>query len=450
MDVEVGLFGARGKAKELGRQVQDLHAQNAQLRHDLERLGALDVVELENRRRHLTETIAAEQGQAAEADRQARATAREAAEAEQRALAEVRAEAAKIRAALVVTRDDVVLQEVGVYDYPHPLDDSVAFKAELERVKDRIKTMNRKDGGAVLATTGFTMNGSVTQGRKMVREFSKLLQRAYNNEADNLVRSMRPYKLDSARDRLSKSRQTIERLGQSMDIHISAEYHRLRLTELELTADHINKLAEEKEREREERSRLREERKAQAELDRERERLAKEQQHYLNALAKLEAAGNTDGLQDLRDRLAQIGQAIEDVDFRAANVRAGYVYVISNLGSFGERMVKVGMTRRLEPLDRVRELSDASVPFNFDVHAIHFSNDAVGVEAELHRRLAAQRVNRVNHRREFFYATPAEVRDLLAQVTGNRWSTPTPPRPLNTTSRPTPTLVRPQSQVRAN
>ena len=110
---------------------------------------------------------------------------------------------------------------------------------------------------------------------------------------------------------------------------------------------------------------------------------------------------------------------MENVAERAANVRAGYVYVISNLGSFGEQMVKVGMTRRLDPMDRVRELSDASVPFNFDVHALHFSEDAVGVEAEMHRRLAEKRVNRVNLRREFFYTSPSEVRELLGSVAGD-------------------------------
>jgi hypothetical protein len=121
----------------------------------------------------------------------------------------------------------------------------------------------------------------------------------------------------------------------------------------------------------------------------------------------------------MRAEMNEIERAIEDVDYRAANIRAGYVYVISNLGAFGEHMVKVGMTRRLEPLDRIRELSDASVPFNFDVHAIHFSNDAIGVEAEMHKRLSDRRVNRVNLRREFFHATPAEVRDLLADVAGD-------------------------------
>jgi hypothetical protein len=188
---------------------------------------------------------------------------------------------------------------------------------------------------------------------------------------------------------------------------------------MELTADYIDKLAGEKEREKEERARLREERAAQAEFARQREKLERERTHYLNARASLEANGDIEAAERLRAELGEIDKAIEDVDYRAANIRAGYVYVISNLGAFGERMVKVGMTRRQDPMDRVKELSDASVPFNFDVHAIHFSNDAVGVEAEMHRRLADRRVNRVNLRREFFYATPAEVRDLLADVAGD-------------------------------
>jgi hypothetical protein len=107
------------------------------------------------------------------------------------------------------------------------------------------------------------------------------------------------------------------------------------------------------------------------------------------------------------------------LDFRAANVRAGYVYVISNVGSFGERMVKIGMTRRLEPLDRVRELGDASVPFRFDVHALFFADDAVGIENSLHKAFADRRVNLVNMRREFFYATPEEVRRELLVLKGD-------------------------------
>ena len=113
-----------------------------------------------------------------------------------------------------------------------------------------------------------------------------------------------------------------------------------------------------------------------------------------------------------------VDKKFEDLDYRAANVRAGYVYVISNLGSFGEDMIKVGMTRRLNPKDRIRELSDASVPFNFDTHALFFSKDAVGIETAMHERLADRRVNVVNKRREFFRATVLETKVHLSALAG--------------------------------
>ncbi|MFE9914804.1 DUF4041 domain-containing protein [Micromonospora sp. NPDC005553] len=279
--------------------------------------------------------------------------------------------------------------------------------------------MAKREGGAVLAATGWTVNGSAAEGRVMVRDFSKLLLRAYNAEADNLVRGLKPYKLDSAIERLGKVAATIAKLGKTMHIRISEDYHRLRVRELEITADHQAKLAEEKEHEREEKARLREERRVQQEIDRERARLDKERQHYANALAALQAKGDVDGAAQMQERLSQIDTGIEDVDYRAANVRAGYVYVISNLGAFGEKVVKIGMTRRLDPLDRVRELSDASVPFNFDVHALFFSEDAVGIEAKMHTRLADRRVNLINQRREFFYATPQEAKEYLLELTGS-------------------------------
>ncbi|WP_457253615.1 DUF4041 domain-containing protein [Pedococcus sp. P5_B7] len=404
----MGLFGARGKARELGAEVGRLTRANADLTRQLTDLGALDIVELEQRRARLAAQL--EQDRAVQQSELTSLASRK---------AELSAELAAMQQGLVVTQDHLVLQEVGVYQYTHPLDDSVAYKAELARITDQIKVMNRVGGGAVHGNEHITMNGSMVQGRKMVKEFSKLLLRAYNNEADNIVRGMRPYKLQSGKDRITKAKGTIERLGRGMEIVIDPGYHRLRITEMELTADYIDKVAAEKERDREEKARLREERQAQLEFQRQREKLERERTHYANALAALEAKGDTAAVERMRAELGEIDRAIEDVDYRAANIRAGYVYVISNLGAFGEHMVKVGMTRRLEPLDRIRELSDASVPFNFDVHAIHFSNDAVGVEAEMHRRLADKRVNRVNLRREFFYATPAEVRDLLADVAGD-------------------------------
>jgi hypothetical protein len=138
----------------------------------------------------------------------------------------------------------------------------------------------------------------------------------------------------------------------------------------------------------------------------------------VSVLESLRAAGDQAAADELATRLADIEQAIENNDYRIANIRAGYVYVISNVGAFGPKVVKIGMTRRLEPRDRVRELGDASVPFQYDVHALFFSEDAVALENDLHKAFADRRVNHINQRREFFFAEPAEVRDVLAEKVG--------------------------------
>jgi len=399
---KVPLFGARAHARRLAEDLENQTAELGRVRAEMERLGVLDVVELERRRAALNAEIEA---------------ATSAFIHEKAALALER-QVAELRQRVVTTQEAEILQEVGIYEYKHPLADSVAYKSELAKLQDQIKTLARQEGGAISAAHGWTVNGSEAQGKKMVRDYSKLMLRAYNAEADNLVRGMKPYKLDSAVDRLNKVTATIERLGKTMSIQVTNRYHRLRIKELELTADYQEMLAREKDNEREERERLREERKLQQEIEREKARLDKERQHYENALTALLANGDIEGAERMRAQLEDIDKAIADIDYRAANVRAGYVYVISNLGAFGERMVKVGMTRRLDPMDRIRELSDASVPFNFDVHALFFSNDAVDIEARMHQRLAERRVNRVNLRREFFYATPAEVREHLKELAG--------------------------------
>jgi hypothetical protein len=203
-----------------------------------------------------------------------------------------------------------------------------------------------------------------------------------------------------------------------MEMRVNPEYHALRVAELQLTADYQMKIREEREKAREERELLREQKRAEAELAAERERLEKERTHYLNALDALRANGDDAAAEELSSRLADIDRAIAANDYRIANIRAGYVYVISNVGAFGPSIVKIGMTRRLEPMDRVRELGDASVPFRYDVHAIHFTDDAVTLEHELHKAFAHRRVNFINERREFFFATPAEVRDVLLEKAG--------------------------------
>lgn len=394
------LGGGRMAVFGASRRVAELEAENASLRQWVAHLKGTDAITL-------AAQVSAARG---ELDRVRAELAAARTEAER-----ARVEAAAERASIVETRETAMLQEVGVYDYRHPLSTAMAYKQRLEDIRGGIRTMVSA-GQAVNAAVGWTVNNSRSQGERMVRDLKKLMLRAYNAEADNAVRTLKPHTLDRAVERLSKSRETIARLGRIMSIRVSDEYHNLRVYELELTADYLTKVAEEKERVRAERERQREEDKARREFEAATVALRKEQAHYETAYAKAVANGDDDAADTLKAKLAEIGAAVADVESRAANTRAGYVYVISNIGAFGEHMVKVGMTRRLEPTDRIRELGDASVPFRFDTHALVFSDDAVGLEHRLHQELADRRVNRINTHREFFYATAAEVREVLARV----------------------------------
>jgi hypothetical protein len=318
---------------------------------------------------------------------------------------------------VIELNDQRVLQDVGIYRYHHPLEDAAAYKDRLRELQGRIDEVIRS-GKAVLAADMFTFAGSLAKGRKMVTDLSKLTLRAYNAETDNCVRSLRAGNISTAKRRLDSAVTAIEKLGTMMEMRINPDYHSLRVAELELTADYQMRVQEEREQAREERELLREQRRAEQELAAERERLEKEKAHYLTVLESLRASGDDTAAQELAARLGEIEQAIDANDYRIANIRAGYVYVISNVGAFGTNMVKIGMTRRLDPRDRVRELGDASVPFPYDVHALFFSEDAIALENELHKAFAERRVNHVNLRREFFFATPEEVRALLSDKVG--------------------------------
>jgi uncharacterized protein YlxW (UPF0749 family) len=318
----------------------------------------------------------------------------------------------------MLEHDVEALHDVGIYTYRHPLENAVAYQDALDSIKAGIR-LQIADGRAIEVSTRFTFNNSLAKGRKMTADLAKLMLRAYNAEAENCVRYVKAGNLAAAERRLTGAASSIARYASMMEMHISDEYHALRLRELELTADYQMKVQEEREAAREERARLREEQQAEKELRAERERLEKERAHYAAVLDALTDSGRDDERYGLQAKIAEIDGRIADNDYRTANIRAGYVYVISNIGSFGPGIIKIGMTRRLEPMDRVRELGDASVPFGFDVHALFFSDDAVGVETQLHHAFAAERVNRINLRREYFYATPGDVKRALAEIAGN-------------------------------
>lgn len=396
------MFGGRKQRDALAAAQQE----NAYLLGELQRLGALGTMQLQREFATLSQQVQ-QQRQRFEDDRAAFAAH----------YAQQCKHLDTIAAEIAQTDDAKALQEVGVYNYRHILADAEAYKQKFDQIKQQTAAMI-KQKAAVQSSENFHYNNSIVKGRKFVADLSKLMLRAYNAEADICVRVLKAGNLTSALKRLETSVRTIEKLGEMASIRIAPAYHALRIHELELTADYLAKKQEEKEAERDERARLREEQKAQQEYRREQERLLKEQSHYQKAIEKLGPKGDSEGVAELQEKLMEIETALRGVEEREANIRAGYVYVISNIGAFGENVVKIGMTRRLDPMDRVRELGDASVPFRFDVHALFFSWDAVGIENQLHRNLADRRLNKVNLRREFFRVAPVEVKAALAQLTG--------------------------------
>jgi hypothetical protein len=331
-------------------------------------------------------------------------------------LGTVRQELSNLKASLIETEEIAMLQEVGIYQYSTVLESSVVYAEKIKEIEVEIKKRNLADGGAIEAANEWIVNGSASEGRKVIKEFSKLMLRAYNGEVDDAIRTLKPYKMQAAIDRVDKVEKSIEKLGKTMSITINDTYHQLRISEIKLTADYLEKKEEEKEKQKEEKLRLKEEEKAQKEFEREKEKLNKELMHHQSILAKANESGDSKVIEVENQKIAEIQSGINGVEERSANIRTGYVYVISNIGSFGEEVMKIGLTRRLDPEERIQELSDASVPFKFDIHALIFHTDAVSLEKQLHQELEKLRVNKVNLRKEFFRVTPAIVKELLTKL----------------------------------
>ena len=205
-----------------------------------------------------------------------------------------------------------------------------------------------------------------------------------------------------------------------MNISITQQYLNAKKKELRLAFEYQLKKQQEKEEQKAARAEQREQAKLQKELEEQRKKIEKEQTHYQTAFEKIKSQlelhpDNSDLLEkknQIENHLLDVDKALSDIDYRQANMKAGYVYIISNIGAFGENIYKIGMTRRLNPQDRIDELSDASVPFNFDVHAMIFSDDAPALEAALHKAFEDRKLNMVNKRREFFYVTLDEIKDV--------------------------------------
>lgn len=323
---------------------------------------------------------------------------------------------------IVCLDDEIVVQEFGLYTPRFDFASALDYKEALADVRAQEKNLI-KDKHAVSGATDWTVNGDTKKGKKMVTDTQKLLLRAFNSECDELVEKVKYTNFDASLDRIYKSSEAISKLGTIMNISISKQYIDLKVKELRLAFEYQLKKQEEKEEQRAARAEQREQAKLEKELAAELKKVEKEQTHYQTAYEKLQQqlSQNPDDpdllskKSELESRLEEIEKSIADIDYRQANMKAGYVYIISNIGSFGPDVYKIGMTRRLDPQDRVDELGDASVPFNFDVHAMIFSDDAPALEAALHRAFSDKKLNMVNQRREFFHVTLDEIKKVIKE-----------------------------------
>lgn len=313
-----------------------------------------------------------------------------------------------------------MVQEFGLYSPRYNLNTSDEYKEQLNNIRDQQKIC-LKNGNAATGNLNFTYNNSKSQGKKMVKDMQKLLLRAFNSECDETISHVKYNNFDMSLKKITTSCEAISKLGKMLSISITSSYFNLKKEELILALEYQIKKQEEKEQLKAARAEQRELAKVQKEIAEQRKSIEKEQNHYQAAFEKIKAqlALNPDDEDLLRkktqleDRLIDINKALVDIDYRQANMKAGYVYIISNIGSFGENIYKIGMTRRLDPQDRIDELGDASVPFNFDVHAMIFSDDAPALETALHHAFENRKLNMVNQRREFFSVTLEEIKDVV-------------------------------------
>ncbi|MCI8655448.1 MAG: DUF4041 domain-containing protein [Clostridia bacterium] len=321
--------------------------------------------------------------------------------------------------------DDILFQDFSLYKPIYDFATSEEYKDKLNEIRNKQKE-SIKNKTAVSFSSNWTVNGSKSQGKKMINDSVKQILRTFNIECENVIDRVKFNNYDSMKARIHKSYNSLNNLNSVNQIHLNQKYLDYKLNELALAYEYQRKKQEEKEEQKKLRAELREQAQVQKELEEARKNTLKDKEHYEKAINKINSQLETetdenkknDLLQkksELEAHLNEIIKKLEDIDYRQKNQKAGYVYIISNIGSFGENVYKIGMTRRLDPEDRIDELSDASVPFNFDIHAMIFTEDAPALEAALHKAFENKKVNMINHRREFFNVTLEEIKEVVTK-----------------------------------
>ena len=327
---------------------------------------------------------------------------------------------------LILLDDEILMQEFGLYKPIYDFESSEKYKQAIDNLRVVQKEMI-KNKSAVIYSNNWTVDGSKAKGRKMTNDNIKQIIMAFNIECDNLIVKVKYNNIQSSQKRIEKTFERLNKLNESNQVRLTSKYLECKLSELKLVHEYQVKKQEEKEEQKRIREELREEAKLKKELEEAKKNTLKDITHFENALSKLNEQLKSNNLSDeeiknlqlkkeeLEKNIDNLNLSLKDIDYRQENQRAGYVYIISNIGAFGKDVYKIGMTRRLEPMDRIDELGDASVPFNFDVHAMIFADDAPKLENALHKAFENKKLNMVNQRREFFNVTLEEIEKVVKE-----------------------------------
>ena len=337
--------------------------------------------------------------------------------------------------ALALRTDDAHLLEVGFYEPVYAFADLPRLEKEIMRIRDKQKEMLKLDGenGNKGAAAYFLSQDSPVAyqrqpgvSAKRIKNILRLMLRAFNGECDAYIAKVNYRNIDAMKKRMESSFDQINKLAETWGCVISVKYFASRQAELQLVFEYEEQKQKEKEEQAQIREQMREEQKAAREAEKAKQQAEKEEAEYQEMLekARLEAANAREEdkavlyskVEELQRRISEIEDKKRAIS-QAMLTRSGHVYILSNVGSFGENVYKIGMTRRLDPMDRVNELGDASVPFPFDVHALISTSDAPTLESSLHKHFGERRVNLENERKEFFNVTIEELKIELEQLT---------------------------------
>ena len=309
--------------------------------------------------------------------------------------------------------EEVVEIEKCTYSY----ETSKEFDDQLKEIRRKQKVIV-KNKEAIIHDQEWTVEGSSSRGNKLMKDISNLALMSFNDYCDTLIVKLRYSGIDKVKDNITNKYNKINKLLKSFCSRISVDLLKLKFEEADLKCGWLRKKEEEKEEIKRKETEIKEQLKLEEEINKAKEKIQYEQHQYNTEIIRLqEQLINEQGnnkvikkqLAKLQDKISKLEEKKKDVLNRQINKTSGWVYVISN--PLLDGVVKIGVTRRLNAMDRINELGSASVPFKFKVHSIIFSEDAFKLEHDLHIAFDDYRVNKVNKQKEHFRVSLDAVKE---------------------------------------